>query len=108
MASQEKYFQYILYGLIALGLLFMLYLFFAKGLSLGSSPISPSAGPSPGLSSKPKISITLIEPPPCRPCVDLREFADSIKNAGDVEVVEDETLSFEESQELIAKYNIKK
>jgi len=110
--SGEKTLQYALYGLISLGILFTLYAVVSTNVLSGlfqNAGSTPTPVPSASVSAdQPKIGIVLIKPPSCRPCVDLKSFADSMKNAGDVQILSQETIAFENASDLIAKYGIKK
>ncbi len=102
----EKNLQYLLYGLIGLGVLIAGYALFSTTQHGGPSPTAQgSASPSPETA---KLTITSIIVPDCRICTNLTALIDGIKLEPNVEITSFKTLRASEAQDLIAKYNITK
>ncbi|MFH1056434.1 MAG: hypothetical protein V1717_01400 [Candidatus Micrarchaeota archaeon] len=101
---KEKQLQLVLYGLIGVGILAIIYLALATN---ALSNLQPKPSPTAPV-EKPEIGVILINPPPCRPCIKLDDFAKNIKNYSGILLVQDETVEFQNASELIAKYGIKK
>lgn len=102
----EKNLQYLLYGLIVLGVLIAGYALFSSTQQGGPSPTAQGSGsPAPETA---KLTITSIIVPDCRICTNLTALIDGIKLEQNVEITSFKTLRASEAQDLIAKYNITK
>jgi len=89
---------------IALGLVLLLNIFLASGLS---SLVKEKVEIVKELAKPAKLELTVIEDKNCKDCFDITSVVDSIKKTG-VEITKEERLDFNSAKELIKKYKIEK